>query len=420
MGYFIDHDCSHDLFRRDWRLVPLGVTEKVPTRKTQGSRKPAGFFAITAPGLEELLADEIAHLTGRRGETSSGGVAFAGGMKDMRRVNLWSRIASRVVVRMDEFHASSFHELERRAKQVEWDRFVSVGQSLRFRVTCRKSRLYHSDAVAERLAAAVKSKVGGNRHIVSDHEADDDADAEDASGAQLFVIRIADDICTISADTSGELLHRRGYRKAVAKAPLRETIAAAMLVGSGWDMKSPLADPLCGAGTIAIEAAMMARRMAPGANRQFAFEKWPKHDPAAWHEEVGTAKRDAFPKAAGPIIASDRDEGAIASTRSNAERAGVSEDIQIDCRPVSAVQLPDEPGWIVTNPPYGVRVGESGPLRNLYAQMGTVVRSRAPGYHIALLSADSELEAQLKIPLREIFQTTNGGIPVHLVMGNGK
>ena len=382
-----------------------------------------GFFAITAPGLEEILASEIASLTGRIGETSSGGVAFPGGLKDMRRVNLWSRVANRVLVRIDEFHASSFHELERRAKQIDWTRFVVPGQPVRFRVTCRKSRLYHSDAVAERFAAAISAKVGKNKHIKTqdpeDEESSDESGASSvhSSDAQLFIVRIVDDECSISADSSGDLLHRRGYRQAVAKAPLRETIAAAMLVGSGWDLTSPLVDPMCGAGTIAIEAAMMARKIAPGASRSFAFEKWPRHDAVAWKTEVDSAKSEALSKAPGQIVASDRDEGAISAARSNAERAGVAEDIQFDVRALSSAEFPEQPGWVVTNPPYGLRVGETGALRNLYAQLGKVLRERAKGYRIAMLSADSELESQLKVDLSEAFQTSNGGIPVHLVTG---
>jgi putative N6-adenine-specific DNA methylase len=388
----------------------------------RAGRKPLGFFAITAPGLEEILAAEIASLTGRTGETSSGGVAFPGGLKDMRRVNLWSRIANRVLVRIDEFHASSFHELERRAKQIDWSRFVSPGQPVRFRVTCRKSRLYHSDAVAERFAAAINSKVGKNKHVTS-HDAEDEESSESdetlSSEAQLFIVRIVDDECSVSADSSGDLLHRRGYRQAVAKAPLRETIAAAMLVGSGWDLTSPLVDPMCGAGTIAIEAAMMARKLAPGANRSFAFEKWPRHDADAWKAEVESAKAESLTKAPGPIVASDRDEGAITAAKSNAERAGVSGDIEFGVRALSAAEFPEQAGWIVTNPPYGLRVGETGALRNLYAQLGKVLRERAPGYRLAMLSADSGLESQVKLDLTEVFQTSNGGIPVHLVAGGG-
>ncbi len=375
---------------------------------------------MTAPGLEEMLADEIAKLTGRRGETSSGGVAFVGGLKDMRRVNLWSRIANRVVVRVDEFHASTFHEMERKAKQVDWGSFVASGQSVRFRVTCRKSKLYHSDAVAQRLAAAVKAKVGGNKHVVASADDEDDEESGDTfHNAQLFVVRIIDDMCSISADSSGELLHRRGYRQAVAKAPLRETIAAAMVIGSGWDMKAPFVDPMCGAGTIAIEAALMARRMAPGLNRRFAFENWTRHDAAAWSAEIDAARAEQLEKSPARIVGSDRDEGAIAAAIANAERARVSAEVQFDVRPLSAADVPDEPCWIVTNPPYGMRLGEGGQLRDLYAKLGKMVRARG-GYRVALLSADSELEDQMKLSLREVFRTSNGGIPVHLMIGESE
>ena len=331
----------------------------------------------------------------------------------MRRANLWSRTANRIVMRVDEFHASSFHELERRAKKIEWGKFLAAGAAVRFRVTCRKSRLYHSDAVAERLQKAVTRAIGAS---VAPDVDDDNSDSE----AQLFIVRLSDDICTISIDSSGQLLHRRGYRQAIAKAPLRETIAAAMLLGSKWDMQGPLVDPMCGSGTIAIEGAMLARKIAPGFSRRFAFEQWPGHDESAWKLAKDEAKRDELPKAPGPIIASDRDAGAVTAAKSNSERAGVSGDIDVSERAISAVEFPETPGWIVTNPPYGLRVGESGPLRNLYSQMGKLLRGPAKGYLLALLSADRELDAQLRLDLEEVFRTTNGGIPVRLVMARAR
>lgn len=373
------------------------------------------LFAMTAPGIEGILATELRRIGVRVGGSVAGGVAFGGNTADLQRVNLWSRVANRIVVRVDEFHASSFHELERRAKKVEWGRYLSQGDGVRFRITCRKSRLYHSDAVAQRLATAAERAVGATMVAPSS-----DGDEEETEPGQLFIVRIADDICTISVDSSGELLHRRGYRQAVAKAPLRETLAAAMLLGSEWDRVSPVVDPMCGSGTIAIEGAMMSRGLAPGVGRKFAFESWPDHDGASWSRLLDHARAEALPHAAGPIIASDRDAGAVAATIANAERAGVARDIEVSERPLSAVEFPSTPGWIVSNPPYGLRVGESGPLRNLYSQIGKILRERARGYLLALLSADRALEAQLRLELREVFRTTNGGIPVRLVTGGSE
>lgn len=368
------------------------------------------FFGITAPGLEAILAAELRELGLRVGQSVPGGVEFRGKREDGWKANLWSRVASRIVVRADEFHASSFHELERRAKKIEWQKFIEPGSTVRFRVTCRKSKLYHSDAVAERLGKAAAKAIDAK-------VAEDSDDEEAASDAQLFIVRIANDICTISADSSGDLLHRRGYRQAVAKAPLRETLAAAMLLGCEWNASAPLIDPMCGSGTIVIEAAMIARRIAPGLRRRFIFEKWPGHDAKQWSAMIDSARAAELKKTPAPIFASDRDAGAVDAAKANAARAGVEADIEIDKRAVSDIEFPKEPGWLVTNPPYGLRVGEAGPLKNLYARLGKILEERAPAYVLGLLSADRALDAQLGLDLREVFRTTNGGIPVRLVTG---
>lgn len=379
------------------------------------------LMAVVAPGLEQILVRELIEIGVKPGEVISGGVSFDGSLNQLRLVNLWSRVASRVLVRVDEFHANSFHELERRAKRVAWKRFATAGQPVRFRVTCRKSRLYHSDAVEERLTAAINAQLGGttpSQAVDVGPDSDDEFDdADSANPAQLFVVRLLNDVCTISADASGALLHRRGYRQAVAKAPLRETLAAAMLAGSGWSRDSPLVDPMCGSGTIPIEAALVARRMAPGLGRRFAFERWASHDAEAWERTVVRARESALDKAEVRIVGSDRDQGAIDASVANAARAGVAADIEFSARSISDAAIPDTPGWIVTNPPYGLRLGESGSLKNLYSQLGKVLRSRAAGYHVAMLSADKALDAQLRMNLVESFRTKNGGIPVRLMVG---
>jgi putative N6-adenine-specific DNA methylase len=333
------------------------------------------------------------------------------------------RIASRVLVRLDSFEALSFADLERRARRVAWGTVVRAGDAARFRVTCKKSRLYHSDAVAQRLADALVRTVPGVR--VVEHQGDEEAGSDEAT---LFVVRFFRDRCLISVDTSGALLHRRGYRMATAKAPLRETLAAALLAASGWDGVAPLVDPLCGSGTIAIEGAWMARGIPPGANRTFAVERWPGVPETLGREvraELAPKTRAAAEgmavgsdRAVGAIMGSDRDAGAIEAARGNAARAGVTDDVAFAVHALSAAPIPaHERGWIVTNPPYGVRVGESGRVRDLWAQLGKVLRARAPGWEVALLSPDQALERELGVPLRLAARTTNGGIPVRLMVG---
>lgn len=326
------------------------------------------------------------------------------------------RTVNRVLVRATSFRATSFAQLEARAKKVPWERWVSPGGAVRFRVTCRKSRLYHSDAVAERLAGVLTGGVPGARIVAS---AVDDDDA--ALPAQLFVVRMADDVCTISADAAGAPMHKRGYRLAVAKAPLRETLAAAMLLGAEWTGAAALVDPLCGSGTIPIEGALIARHIAPGLSRAFAAESWPCADSAAWRAERGRAAAAVCPAAAAPIEGSDRDEGAIQAATDNARAAGVENDVVFRVAAVSAVRSPAPRGLLATNPPYGVRTGDRATLRDLYARLGRVIRDEFPEWRCAILSADRsrghELERQLRLPVRPVWRTTNGGIPVRLLVG---
>lgn len=362
-------------------------------------------FAAAAPGLEPLVAAELRALGKLQsvvaGETEPGGVSFHADRDGLYAANLHLRIASRVLVRIGTFHASAFHELERHAARLPWREFVATGSPVAFRVTSRKSRLYHQDAIAQRLLAAA----GG-------------ATVPDGEAAQEFVVRLFRDQCTVSVDASGELLHRRGYRLATAKAPLRETLAAAMLAGSGWDGSAPLVDPMCGSGTIPIEAALMARRVPPGIARPFAFMRWSGFDQSAWERLLRQARERVLPGSPVPILGSDRDAGAVAASRDNAERAGVAGDIEWRRAAISAMAPPAGRGWIVTNPPYGVRVGERRELRDLYAQLGNVARRCCPGWELAFLAAHPELERQAGLQQTVRFTTENGGIRVRLVQGS--
>jgi putative N6-adenine-specific DNA methylase len=385
--------------------------------------RPAGptellsAFAVTAPGLEALCATELTAL-GLGGAAEPGGVSWSGTLDTVARANLWLRTASRVLVRVAQFRAMSFFELERHARRIPWPRFVAAGAAVEFRVTCRKSRLYHSDAVAQRLAESVERAVSGAR-IVRPTETAGQDESPATERRQLFVARFDHDRCTVSADSSGERLHMRGYRQQLAKAPLRETLAAAVLLGAGWSGETPLVDPMCGSGTIPIEAARMARRIAPGRDRSFAFLAWPEVDRRQWVSRVSEARDGELAGTPVRIEGYDRDEGAIAAARSNAERAGVGSDIEFGVQPLSALADAPRPGLIAINPPYGVRIGEADGLRNLYAQIGNVQRTRRPGWTVALLAADPKLAGQTQLAFEERWRSSNGGIPVRLLVTTG-
>jgi putative N6-adenine-specific DNA methylase len=387
---------------------------------------PYSIFVVTAPGLEPLVERELLEM-GVRGVAEPGGVAWEGDLEQLYDANLRLRAASRVVVRVAEFGARAFYEMERHVTRVPWERFVAPGSVVRLRVASTRSRLYHERAIEERVLRAIDGRVGGIAAApAGDPAGDPEAEAEaPAPAGQMFVVRFHRDRCTISADTSGELLHRRGYRLAVAKAPLRETLACAMLRAAGWDCAAPLLDPFCGAGTIPIEAALAARRIAPGlaradrAPREYRFQAWGEHDAGVWSRVVDRAAGEILDAAPGRILGSDRDAGAVEAARANADRAGVGGDIELGQAALSAITPPAGPGWLVTNPPYGLRVGERKRLRNLYASFGRIARERLEGWTVAMLGADPVLEAQTGIRFRDALRTRNGGIPVRVIVGRG-
>jgi putative N6-adenine-specific DNA methylase len=267
--------------------------------------------------------------------------------------------------------------------------------------------------VAERVLEAIADRLGQTLPVRKLSE------DEEGNPPQLIIVRLGENRCAISIDTSGALLYRRGYRLATGRAPLRETLAAGILLASGWDASSPLLDPFCGAGTIAIEAALLARKVPPGLKRHFAFMDWPNFDTGMWEKLVTEAKATKGGSAA-KIIASDRDAGAIQAAEANAERAGMAGGIEFSCRPISAIDPPQRPGWVVTNPPYGVRLGTNKDLRKLYAQFGKVLRARCPGWQVAMLCNSAELLRATGLKFDPGIQTRNGGLKVRLVRGRIK
>jgi putative N6-adenine-specific DNA methylase len=372
-------------------------------------------FAVSAPGLEPLCAAELQELGVPAGAVP-GGVEWRGGLRELGRVNLHCRTATRVLVRVGEFRARTFHELERRAPKLPWSRFLPPGAAVELRVTTRKSKLYHQGAVAERVQRVLAD---GGWHVARSTR-DDEEDA--AAGAQLIVIRFLRDVCTVSIDASGARLQQRGYRQALAKAPLRETIAAALLRAAGWRGDVPLLDPLCGSGTIPIEAALLARRIPPGlANpqhepRAFAFQRWPVYQPRVFDDVVAEARSAILLATPVEIRGSDRDAGAITAARANASRAGVVDDIVFERAPLSAAQPLGERGLLLSNPPYGVRVGDRRELHALYAALGRLVRERFGGWDVALLTADPALAAATGLQQQERLATRNGGVAVSLLV----
>jgi putative N6-adenine-specific DNA methylase len=368
---------------------------------------------VAAPGLEEIVAAELTDLGVSGPRVIDGGVEFNATRRQVYEANLHLRTASRVLIRLAHFRALTFADLERRAARIPWGMVLARGQRVLLRVTCRKSRLYHSGAVAERIERALAEGVGavGVRATSADEAAD-----ESPPDAQLIVVRFDHDRCTVSADSSGAHLHQRGYRTSVTTAPMRETLAAALVLASGWNRRSPLLDPFCGSGTIPIEAAMIAARIAPGRHRGFQFMRWPGHDASEWSRVHATAVRGETPAAVPLIRGSDRSAAAIRAAVENASRAGVADLVRFEKLDVRLVEPDTEAGWLVSNPPYGVRLGDARETRELMRRFGELLRQRFSGWHLALL-APARADRVLGMPMTAAFRTTNGGLRVQCVTG---
>jgi putative N6-adenine-specific DNA methylase len=351
------------------------------------------LFVVAAPGLEGVVAGEVRAL-GLEPVETAGGVEVEGDDAALWRVNLRARAATRVLVRVVAGRATDFARLRRLAAQAPWERYIAAPVAIEIAATCHRSRLYHSGAVAERVRGGIADRLG--------------AGAIAGERPMRLVVRGEDDVFTLSVDSSGELLHRRGYRAGAVEAPLRETLAAGVLALAGWRPDEPLLDPTCGSGTFVIEAALAATARAPGAGRRFAFESFPGFDAARFAAVAGEVPPRPAPA---PLVGLDRDPDAIAAARENAARAGVAAETRFEIVDARDAQLPDgPPGLVVANPPYGRRLAAGAAL---YARLGALARSRR--WRLALLCPDPRLAARAGRFDRRIA-LKNGGLSVWLFL----
>ncbi|WP_020675336.1 THUMP domain-containing class I SAM-dependent RNA methyltransferase [Geopsychrobacter electrodiphilus] len=354
-------------------------------------------FAVTPPGAEEICGQELRAL-GLDPQVQRGGVDFTVIARDLYRANLWSRVASRVLVRMGQFKCRDFPELYKQLLKLPWGRFVRPGVRCSVRVSCQTSRLTHTGRISETVLTVVEKALGGA--------------SETSAFEQLIFVRFENDQCQISIDSSGELLHRRGYRKAMVAAPLRENLAAAILLKLGYDGRQPLVDAMTGSGTFAIEAALIAGGIAPGRLRAFAFMEWPHFRQKAW--DVCLQEQGIQVEPAGLILALDSDPLAVAAARVNAQAVQVEPRIEFRQGTMQDLHAPTARGILVMNPPYGERLGDVAQLRPLYAAFGQLCRDVFKGWTIGWISADRRFEREAQLKCQRLWTFSNGGIKVDL------
>ena len=360
------------------------------------------IFLAVVPGLESVLCNELIEKGFAEPRPEPGGVTIRGGWPDVWRANLEIRGASRVLARVESFRVVHLSQLDKRARRVDWKRLLRADVPVRVEASCRGSKIYHAGAAAERVAKAIEAVAGASM-------------SEDAG---LCVrVRIENNLCTLSLDTSGELLHRRGFKAEVNKAPMRETLAALFLRAAGYDGTEPVLDPMCGSGTFVIEAAEIAQGLLPGRNRSFAFESIQGFDTKAWQ----SLKAERVDAAATAMVrsrfsGSDRDAGAVRMSTTNAERAGVDDICGFQILSVSDLKRPDgEPGLVIANPPYGARIGNKKALYAVYGALGDVARSRLSGWRVALVTSDAALARATRLPFGPPGRAVDhGGIKVRL------
>lgn len=348
------------------------------------SNPPLHFFAASLPGLENMLADELRAL-GIKPEVVDGGCRFSGGKRLIPLVNLRAGLATYLWLLVGSFEARDFASFEGYLRDLPLSDWIEG--KIKVKASSSHSKLIHTDAIIERVQKTL-SKQG-----LWSGEGDD--------GHELRV-HIRNNKVRVFLNTSGEPLYRRGYRLYSGKAPLRPDLARALLIASGWDRKTPLVDPCAGAGTLVIEAALLASGRAPGAKRSFAYESF---KPSFRKAKGGPVNRE-LPA----LFYCERDEGSFRHAQDNAKRAGVDAMIEFQHGGLSSAKAWTESPFVVANPPYGKRIGSVDSVRSLYSALGDAVSSHATG--AAIVCPDAALMRATNTEWESLLMTSHGGLKV--------
>ncbi|MBP0001204.1 MAG: RNA methyltransferase [Cyanobacteria bacterium SID2] len=363
----------------------------------------ARYFATVARGLESIAARELEGLGAQSVRPEFAGVAFEGDRTLLYRVNLWARTIFRVLVPMAEFRCTSPEMLYREVYAIEWEHYLSPDHTLAVDCTGRNEQLNHTHFSALQVKNAVVDRQRdrfGTRSSV------------DVATPDLRLnLHIHRERAVLSLDSSGNSLHRRGYRPAVGSAPLKETLAAAILEMAGYSPDLPFLDPMCGSGTLPLEAAMKAANVAPGLFRnRFGFETWRDFDVRSWQQlkqEARDARQSELPAFVG---GSDRDANVLEQAKTNAEFCGFSEAISFRCIDVRHLEAPFDRGLLICNPPYGDRLGDRQQLGTFYKQLGDTFKHGFKGWTAYVLTGSKDLAKRVGLRPSRRIPVSNGGL----------
>ena len=368
------------------------------------------FFAATSPGLESVCLDELESLagTGKEFSKEEGGVLFAGRITDCYSANLNLRTANRLLMRIAEFKATNFMQLEKKLSGFPWELYIAENCRSEINTSSIRSRLYHKEAIAGRFLESIGKRL--NSSVIS-------GQWYDTPALQRIFVRLSDDKVTVSLDSSGEMLYRRGIKIHRAAAPLRETTAAAILRIAGYDGSKPLIDPMCGSGTFSIEAAMISQNIPAGFFREFAFMRWPCFEPKRWAYIKRTAESGIKQALSPMIFSSDIDAdacGALTSCIKKHDMLKTVEDAKKDFFDLVPSALTKYKGLVVINPPYGHRMGSRSESVKLFIAVCKKLKKDFSGWKAALIAPDITLQNALSLKTQTLF---HGGLKIHLLYG---
>jgi putative N6-adenine-specific DNA methylase len=385
------------------RVHILGRAEK-PAAPADISRN---CFAAVPRGAEEIAAAELEALGAGSVQAGKGGVAFCADRVGLYRANLWLRTASRVLVQLSVFPCSTPAELYAGVHALEWQELITPDMTLAVDCSLRDSALTHSGFVALKTKDAVVDRIReacGSRPNV-----------DTASPDVRINVHLHKNVCTVSLDSSGDPLDRRGYRLERNEAPMRETLAAAVVALTGWDGSLPLADPMCGSGTIPIEAALLVGRVAPGLQRAFGFQRWLDYDDMVWDQLLREAGQGTRKLPVGLITGYDQDSRALKLASRNAAKAGFEGQLHFFHAAMNTFQPEGERGVVIINPPYGKRLGDEEELKELYCQIGDIMKKRCRGWTGYVLTGNLELAKYIGLKASRRIVLFNGAIECRLL-----
>ena len=371
------------------------------------------FFATTPPGLESLCAREIAILPTDKKDTKiiPGGVEFRCRLAGCYAANLHLRTPNRILMRMIDFKATNFRQLEKNVLKFPWELHLSPSSELCFSVKTRHSRLFHTNAIAKRIEACIRQRIPGppsGKSVLSE-----------IKDRQRLYVRAVDDHLFLSLDSSGDLLFKRGLKQAVGKAPLRETLAAAILKLAGYDGSQTLLDPMCGSGTFSLEAAMLAGNIPPGFYRNFAFMQWPAFREPLWHHLKKKADSDIRCITRPLIFASDRDMKRTAELQKICDKFEWLKVIQVgtqDFFHLTTRGMIETPGILVLNPPFGVRLNSNDKPKSFFHDILKKLVKDFRHWRIAILVKDRAIVNLFPNNFKQ-YPLFHGGIDLVLLIG---